>query len=166
MARLHPRSTSGQNKKAREAFVSLPGLVVGRLLKVRSRCDRRHARGWTIGAGARDEPATTTARTHAGRLTGQDVVVVPLKPRGVKLCRYTWRMRRLAILICAALLLPALPVSAQRLPATVTPEHYDLAFVVDLARERFEGTETIRVKVAEPTARVVLHAVDLELRQV
>ena len=38
------------------------------------------------------------------------------------------------------------PLRAQRLPATVTPDHYDLAFVVDLARERFEGTETIRVR--------------------
>ena len=44
------------------------------------------------------------------------------------------------------------PLRAQRLPTTVTPDHYDLAFVVDLARERFEGTETIRVNVAEPTA--------------
>ena len=66
----------------------------------------------------------------------------------------------------ALLLLTALPASAQRLPKIVTPDHYDLAFVVDLARERFEGTETIRVKVAEPTARVVLHAMELELREV
>jgi aminopeptidase N len=72
---------------------------------------------------------------------------------------------RLPVLVGVALL-TALPVSAQRLPTTVTPDHYDLAFVVDLARERFEGTETIRVKVAEPTARVVLHAVDLDLRDV
>ena len=62
--------------------------------------------------------------------------------------------------------LTALPAAAQRLPRTVTPDHYDLGFVVDLARERFEGTETIRVQVAEPTSRVVLHAVDLELREV
>src|SRR5258705_11989614 len=72
---------------------------------------------------------------------------------------------RLPLLIGAALL-TALPASAQRLPTTVTPDHYDLAFVVDLARERFDGTETIRVTVAEATSRVVLHAVDLELREV
>jgi aminopeptidase N len=63
-------------------------------------------------------------------------------------------------------LLVALPASAQRLPTIVTPDHYDLAFVVDLAHERFEGTETIRVQVAEPTPRVVLHAVDLQFREV
>src|SRR5258708_37318150 len=72
---------------------------------------------------------------------------------------------RLSVLIGFAVL-TALPVSAQRLPGTVTPDHYDLAFVVDLARERFDGTETIRVTVAEATSRVVLHAVDLEVREV
>jgi aminopeptidase N len=75
-------------------------------------------------------------------------------------------MRPLCAAILAAVLLSALPASAQRLPATVTPDHYDLAFVVDLARERFEGTETIRVNVAEPTARVVLHAYEIEFREV
>src|SRR6266851_6400965 len=72
---------------------------------------------------------------------------------------------RLSVLIGVAFL-TALPASAQRLPTTVTPDHYDLAFVVDLTRERFDGTETIRVRVAEPTSRVVVHAVDLELREV
>src|SRR6266851_4640681 len=72
---------------------------------------------------------------------------------------------RLPVLIGVALL-TALPASAQRLPTTVTPDHYDLALVVDLTRERFDGTETIRVKLAEPTSRVVVHAVDLELREV
>src|SRR5882762_11615418 len=72
---------------------------------------------------------------------------------------------RVSLLLCAALL-TAFPASAQRLPTIVTPDHYDLAFVVDLTHERFEGTERIRVQVAEPTARVVLHAVDLTLREV
>jgi aminopeptidase N len=63
-------------------------------------------------------------------------------------------------------LLTALPASAQRLPTIVTPSHYDLAFVVDLGRERFEGTETIRVNVAEPTARVVLNAFEIQFREV
>jgi aminopeptidase N len=75
-------------------------------------------------------------------------------------------MRLLSSTVFALALLTAIPVSAQRLPTTITPEHYDLAFVVDLARERFEGTETIRVNVAEPTSRVVLHAFALDLREV
>jgi aminopeptidase N len=60
----------------------------------------------------------------------------------------------------------AAPAAAQRLPATVVPEHYDLTFAVDLDRARFEGTETIRVQVAEPTPRVVLHALDIEFHDV
>jgi len=66
----------------------------------------------------------------------------------------------------ALLLSTALPAAAQRLPTTVTPDHYDLAFVVDLKHERFEGTETIKVRVAEPTTRVVLNAVELQIRDV
>ena len=80
--------------------------------------------------------------------------------------RLDWGMP-FRLFACASLVaLSALPASAQRLPATVTPDHYDLSFVVDLAHERFDGTETIRVTVAEPTSRVVLNAVDLDLRDV
>ncbi len=75
-------------------------------------------------------------------------------------------MRSTCLALLALTLLTALPASAQRLPTTVTPSHYDLAFVVDLARERFEGTETIRVQVAEPTAKVVLNAFEIEFREV
>jgi hypothetical protein len=38
------------------------------------------------------------------------------------------------------LLLFATPVCAQRLPPAAAPEHYDLAFVVDIGAKRFEGT--------------------------
>src|SRR5471030_2879375 len=75
-------------------------------------------------------------------------------------------MRLSCLTILTAVLLTPLPVSAQRLPSIVTPSHYDLGFVVDLSRERFEGTETIRIQVAEPTAKVVLNAADLQLREV
>src|SRR5262249_10280426 len=74
------------------------------------------------------------------------------------------RMRVLASLFICALLTPS-PASAQRLPAGVTPDHYDLAFAVDLAHERFEGTETIKVMVAAPTARIVLNAVDIDFHE-
>jgi aminopeptidase N len=71
-----------------------------------------------------------------------------------------------ALVLAGFILLTAIPASAQRLPTTVTPDHYDLAFVVDLARERFDGAETIRVKVAEPTSKIVLHAIEIEFREV
>ena len=74
-------------------------------------------------------------------------------------------MRLTALAALATTLLIALPASAQRLPTIVSPSHYDLKFVVDLARERFEGTETIRAQVAEPTTRVVLHAFELTIHE-
>ncbi len=55
---------------------------------------------------------------------------------------------------------------AERLPTTVTPEHYSLAFDVDLARARFEGAETIRVTLTESSTRIVLHAVEITFHEV
>jgi aminopeptidase N len=37
---------------------------------------------------------------------------------------------------------------------------------VDLGRARFEGTETIRVRLEEPATRVVLYALDVDLHEV
>ena len=69
-------------------------------------------------------------------------------------------------LAAVIVLTSVLPASAQRLPANVTPDHYDLAFVVDLARERFDGAETIRVRLAEPATKIVLHAAEIDFREV
>ncbi|HEV3142232.1 MAG TPA: M1 family metallopeptidase, partial [Vicinamibacterales bacterium] len=70
-------------------------------------------------------------------------------------------MRAATMLFLSGLLLSALPASAQRLPADVRPDRYDLAFTVDVASARFDGTEAIRVRVAAPTSKIVLHALDL-----
>ena len=75
-------------------------------------------------------------------------------------------MRLTSLASLAVILLSALPASAQRLPTIVTPSHYDLAFSVDLNRERFEGTETIRVQVNETTSAVVLHAFEIQFHEV
>ena len=64
------------------------------------------------------------------------------------------------------LLLFATPVCAQRLPPTATPEHYDLAFVVDIGGKRFDGTETIRVRIDRPTNRIVLNAAEIAFKEV
>ena len=58
------------------------------------------------------------------------------------------------------------PLRAQRLPPTAVPEHYDLAFVVDIPGKRFEGTETIRVRLGQPTTRIVLHAAEIAFHEV
>ena len=75
-------------------------------------------------------------------------------------------MRLTCLTALAATVLTALPASAQRLPTIVTPSHYDLKFVVDLTRERFDGTETIRLQVAEPTSKVVLNAFEITFHEV
>jgi aminopeptidase N len=63
-------------------------------------------------------------------------------------------------------LLACSPAGAQRLPTTVLPEHYDLAFDVDLAAARFEGVETIKVSLTQPSRRVVLNALDIQFHEV
>src|SRR6187200_2407464 len=78
------------------------------------------------------------------------------------------RLRWIALFAVIPLILLvqlAMPVRAQRLPPTATPEHYDLAFVVDIPNKRFEGTETIRVRLAQPTSRIALNAAELTLEE-
>src|SRR5262245_20364090 len=58
------------------------------------------------------------------------------------------------------------PAGAQRLPTTVVPEHYDLAFDVNLTTARFEGVETIKVTLTRPSRRIVLNALDIRFHDV
>src|SRR5689334_23240462 len=74
----------------------------------------------------------------------------------------TARTAILATIVACA----AAPASAQRLPTTVRPDHYDLRFSVDIARARFDGVETIKVQVVEATDTVVLNAVDIQFKGV
>lgn len=87
--------------------------------------------------------------------------------RGTCRLRRTAFAWRLVLLIAGTLgLVGAGEAHAQRLPTTVRPEHYELAFDIELSRARFTGTEAIHVQVAESTNRVLLHAVDLTFREV
>jgi aminopeptidase N len=70
----------------------------------------------------------------------------------------------IALLILVLVVL-ARPVRAQRLPTLAVPEHYDLAFAVDIPAKRFEGTESIRIRVGQPTTRIVLNAAELTLHE-
>ena len=83
---------------------------------------------------------------------------------GVKLPRTLSGMPLRSACVLILLLTGAATASAQRLPSTVRPDQYDLHFVVDIAHARFDGTETIRVDVQEPTSRIVLNAADLQFR--
>ena len=64
------------------------------------------------------------------------------------------------------LVLVASSASAQRLPADVTPIHYDITVAPDLAAAKFTGEETIRVRLAKPSASIVLNAAEIGFREV
>jgi aminopeptidase N len=65
-----------------------------------------------------------------------------------------------------AVFLPAAAVSAQRLPRTVSPEHYQLTVGPDLVAARFSGEETIRVRLLEPTRSITMNAAEIEFHDV
>jgi aminopeptidase N len=67
--------------------------------------------------------------------------------------------------ICTVLVLVTVLAGAQRLPDTITPQHYDLSFTPDLQKATFTGEETIQVQVASRTVAVVLNAAELEIQQ-
>ncbi len=54
---------------------------------------------------------------------------------------------------------------AERLPGTILPEHYTLAFTPDFQHDTFTGEESIRVQVLEPTPTVTLHSAEIEIRE-
>src|SRR5262252_8099559 len=72
--------------------------------------------------------------------------------RGRRGGRYTREMTsRPPLLVLTVWACLAAPVLAQRLPAGVSPEHYDLIFTLDLAKARFSGKAGIDVRVSQAT---------------
>ena len=70
-----------------------------------------------------------------------------------------------AVLSCL-FLLPVLPAHAQRLPQTVTPEHYALTLTPDLKAATFTGVEQIDLEVKEPTTTITLNSAEIEFQSV
>jgi aminopeptidase N/puromycin-sensitive aminopeptidase len=56
--------------------------------------------------------------------------------------------------------------TAQRLPEVARPENYKLTFTPDLDKAKFEGNETITIRVLKPTSEVTLNAVDIDFHDV
>jgi len=67
-------------------------------------------------------------------------------------------MTFLVLALCAA--------SAQRLPEIAKPENYKLTFTPDLDNAKFEGDETIAIRVLKPTSEITLNAVDIDFHDV
>ncbi len=57
-------------------------------------------------------------------------------------------------------------LEAQRLPTTVTPEHYSLTLAPDLKTATFTGKETIDVTLAQPATSITLNAAQITFQTV
>jgi aminopeptidase N len=56
--------------------------------------------------------------------------------------------------------------AAQRLPQVAAPENYKIVFTPNLEMAKFEGNETISVRILKPTAEITLNAADLDFHDV
>jgi aminopeptidase N len=73
-------------------------------------------------------------------------------------------MKRLLVLALMSLG-ACLCAQGQRLPDTVVPDSYDLAFTPDLTKATFAGSETIHVRLLKPASSVTLNAAELEFQE-
>ena len=73
---------------------------------------------------------------------------------------------RLRFFAAALLLLTSAAATAQRLPRTVFPVHYDLTFAPDFAKETFDGEETIEVTNELATTSIKMNAMDITFHDV
>jgi aminopeptidase N len=70
----------------------------------------------------------------------------------------------LRVIVCgAALAAAAGQAAADRLPADVTPLHYQLVVTPNFGTARFDGDLTIDIRVEKATSQITLNAVDLEM---
>src|SRR5579864_2442519 len=72
--------------------------------------------------------------------------------------------KTLAVVIFGLLTLSI--ATAQRLPETARPENYKLSFTPDLENAKFEGDETISLRVLKSTSEITLNAVDIDFHEV
>jgi aminopeptidase N/puromycin-sensitive aminopeptidase len=69
--------------------------------------------------------------------------------------------------VSAVLVLAAIhPASAQRLPATVLPEHYTLTLTPDLKAATFSGVESLDVTVKAPVNSITLNSAEIAFQSV
>ncbi|HYY48782.1 MAG TPA: hypothetical protein VFA17_08900, partial [Thermoplasmata archaeon] len=56
-----------------------------------------------------------------------------------------------------------MPTKSSRLPESVTPERYRIELRPDLEKFRFQGEESIAIRVLEPVKAILLNASELEV---
>jgi aminopeptidase N len=74
-------------------------------------------------------------------------------------------MKRTLAIITFLVLTFSLAV-AQRLPENARPENYKLTFTPNLDQAKFDGDETITIRVLKPGAEITLNAVDIDFHDV
>ena len=74
-------------------------------------------------------------------------------------------MKRILAVIIFVVLTFSL-AGAQRLPEVARPENYKLTFTPDLDKAKFEGDETITLRILKPTSEITLNAVDIDFHDV
>ena len=74
-------------------------------------------------------------------------------------------MKRLFAVVTFLVLTLSL-ATAQRLPEVARPENYKLTFAPDLDKAKFEGDETITIRVLKSTSEITLNAVDIDFHDV
>src|SRR5688572_929113 len=84
------------------------------------------------------------------------------RPATGDLLRYTVSSMRIASLSAALILFSGSVAFGQRLPGTVTPEHYDITVAPRLADAAFGGNVKIRIRLAAPSSTIVLHAAEIK----
>src|SRR5579864_992030 len=74
-------------------------------------------------------------------------------------------MKRLFATVTFLVMLCSLAL-AQRLPEIARPDNYKLTFTPDLESAKFEGDETVSLRVLKPTSQITLNAVDIDFHDV
>ncbi|MFZ0735021.1 MAG: M1 family metallopeptidase [Candidatus Sulfotelmatobacter sp.] len=74
-------------------------------------------------------------------------------------------MKRTFALLTFLVLTIAL-ASAQRLPDIARPESYKLTFTPDLENAKFQGDETLSIRVLKPTSEITLNSADIDYHEV
>ncbi|HET9181722.1 MAG TPA: M1 family metallopeptidase [Candidatus Angelobacter sp.] len=75
----------------------------------------------------------------------------------------TDRKNHCVVLILVFLGCASLQSQAQRLPTTVTPEHYKLFLDPSIEGRTFTGEETIQVRITQPVSEIVLNSLGLDI---
>ena len=84
-------------------------------------------------------------------------------PEGLNLMQSAGRKCYCVIVLLCFLALAGSQSQAQRLPATVVPEHYKLFLDPSIEGRTFTGEETIQVRIAQPVSAIVLNSLGLDI---